>query len=204
MTNDPAGSDSLDELDEFEKRLAGEAGGSVQISTKAHVLTVEDEKRYVGKSVIIDRTDKRARSLRYSITLEALLIGHETGLTNVNWSPLDSTSLPRLLSSSYDNSLIIWTPSFSSSTSKDGIWVPAHRFGSIGGRSLGFYGAIWGQDGKSVLASGWSGGWEKWKSEAKNDRWEPKPGVNGHFGAVSSVSWSSEGDCLLSVRSALP
>jgi elongator complex protein 2 len=27
-------------LDEFEKKMAGEAGGNVQISTKAHVLHV--------------------------------------------------------------------------------------------------------------------------------------------------------------------
>lgn len=34
----------LDMLDEFERKLAGEAGGSgsVQISTKAHLLSVED------------------------------------------------------------------------------------------------------------------------------------------------------------------
>lgn len=34
--------DGLDMLDEFERKLAGEAGGNVQISTKAHVLTVQD------------------------------------------------------------------------------------------------------------------------------------------------------------------
>jgi elongator complex protein 2 len=28
-------------LDEFERKLAGEAGGSVQISTKAHVLSID-------------------------------------------------------------------------------------------------------------------------------------------------------------------
>lgn len=33
----------LDLLDEFERKLAGEAGGSVQISTKAHVLSVEED-----------------------------------------------------------------------------------------------------------------------------------------------------------------
>jgi elongator complex protein 2 len=32
----------LDLLDEFERKLAGEAGGSVQISTKAHMLSVEE------------------------------------------------------------------------------------------------------------------------------------------------------------------
>jgi elongator complex protein 2 len=37
--------DGLDMLDEFERKLAGEAGGSVQISTKAHVLSVESDGR---------------------------------------------------------------------------------------------------------------------------------------------------------------
>ena len=36
------GDDPLSMLDEFERKLAGEAGGSTQISTKAHVLAVED------------------------------------------------------------------------------------------------------------------------------------------------------------------
>jgi elongator complex protein 2 len=35
------GDGGLDMLDEFERKLAGEAGGSVQISTKAHVLSVD-------------------------------------------------------------------------------------------------------------------------------------------------------------------
>lgn len=37
----------LDMLDEFERKLAGEAGGSVQISTKAHVLVVDSDDGYV-------------------------------------------------------------------------------------------------------------------------------------------------------------
>jgi elongator complex protein 2 len=37
--------DPLAMLDEFERKLAGEAGGSTQISTKAHVLSVEDDGR---------------------------------------------------------------------------------------------------------------------------------------------------------------
>ncbi|WVF71999.1 hypothetical protein IAT40_006810 [Kwoniella sp. CBS 6097] len=179
----------LDMLDEFEKRLAGEAGGNVQISTKAHVLAVLDGDQ----------------SLRYNITLEALLVGHESGLTNVHWSPASPTSTssspPVLLSSASDNSLIIWTPS-SASTSTDGIWVPEHRFGAIGGRGLSFYGAIWGKDGKSVLASGWNGGWEQWvQSEDGSGGWEVKAGLNGHHGEVQSVAWDPRGEYLLSVSS---
>ena len=32
----------LDLLDEFERKIAGEAGGNVQISTKAHILQVTE------------------------------------------------------------------------------------------------------------------------------------------------------------------
>ena len=35
----------LDLLDEFERKLAGEGGGSTQISTKAHVLAVDTGER---------------------------------------------------------------------------------------------------------------------------------------------------------------
>lgn len=34
--------DSVDLLDDLERKLAGESSGSVQISTKAHVLAVQD------------------------------------------------------------------------------------------------------------------------------------------------------------------
>jgi elongator complex protein 2 len=47
---------ALDMLDEFERKLAGEAGygGSVQISTKAHVLAVDDGSTYVPFSPFFD------------------------------------------------------------------------------------------------------------------------------------------------------
>ncbi|OCF55861.1 elongator complex protein 2 [Kwoniella mangroviensis CBS 10435] len=173
--------EGLDLLDEFERRLNGE--GSGQISTKAHILAVQDGDR----------------SLRYNITLEALLVGHESGLTNVHWSPPSSHSSPLLLSTASDNSLIIWVPS------TDGIWVPEHRFGAIGGRGLSFYGAIWGKDGKSVLASGWNGGWERWVktalSEDEEGGWEVKSGINGHHGDVQSLSWDPREEYLISVGS---
>jgi len=36
------GESGLDMLDEFERKIAGEAGGNVQISTKAHILQVSE------------------------------------------------------------------------------------------------------------------------------------------------------------------
>jgi elongator complex protein 2 len=179
--NEPVsqGDGGLDMLDEFERKLAGEAGGSVQISTKAHVLSIEGED---GPS-------------RYNITLEALLMGHEAGVTNITWSP--STTDPLLLSTSSDNSIILWAPS-SSSTAKDGIWVPEQRFGATGGRGLGFHGPMWSTDGKSVMATGWNGGLERW-TEVEIGVWEPRGGLSGHFGSVESCVWAPNGDYILSV-----
>lgn len=180
-----AGADSLDMLDEFEQRLASESG-AVQISTKAHVLALPEG--------------------RWSITLEALLVGHEAGLTDVNWSPRACTSFPtpRLLSTARDNSLVIWQPSDPSGLSTtDGIWVPTHRFGTIGGRGLAFFGAQWGNDGDSVIATGWNGGVERWTRAgvAGQEVWEPSAGLSGHYGDVQSISWDSHGDYLVSVSS---
>ncbi|ODN98383.1 elongator complex protein 2 [Cryptococcus wingfieldii CBS 7118] len=178
--------EGLEMLDEFEKRLAGEGGGNTQISTKAHILGVQD-----GDDAI-----------KFNITLEALLVGHESGLTNVHWStaPTTLSTTPLLLSTAADNSLIVWQPS-SASISTDGIWVPTNRFGAIGGRGLAFYGAIWGQDGKSVLAGGWNGGWEKWVLGEDGSSWEVKRGLTGHHGDVQSIAWDPRGEYLLSVSS---
>jgi elongator complex protein 2 len=152
------------------------------------------------------------RALRFNVTLEALLIGHEGGVTNVNWAPIptmtpssSSRPSPHLLSTASDNSLILWKPSDSSvSHSADGIWIPAHRFGALGGRGLAFYGAIWGQSGESVMATGWNGGLERWNRVTEEqggdeDSWEPVSGLNGHFGDVTSCTWDPRGDYLLSV-----
>ncbi|KAL7421394.1 Elongator subunit elp2 [Cryptotrichosporon argae] len=188
----PKGS-GLDILDDLE-RLA--ADGSTQISTKAHVLSVDRQ--------------------RYHISLDALLIGHEGGLTNVHWSPVSSSpspssscsssaSSPALLSASSDNSLIIWTPTAtvipSASAGRDGIWVPAHRFGTFGGRGLGFFGAVWGPGAHSVVATGWAGGIERWDRADADGAWESRRGLTGHHGEVQAVAWDPNGDYLLSVSS---
>ncbi|EIW70033.1 hypothetical protein TREMEDRAFT_68443 [Tremella mesenterica DSM 1558] len=176
---------SLEMLDDFERRLAGE-GGSTQISTKAHVLSLEEGK--------------------WDITLEALLVGHEGGVTDLNWSPipssLDSSESPlrppRLLSTASDNSMIIWQPS----EGDDGIWIPAHRFGALGGKGLAVFGAVWGKDGNGVMSAGWNGGVERWKKiSSEPETWQPDVGLTGHFGDVKSVAWDVDGDYLLSVGS---
>lgn len=177
----PAASDTsgLDLLDEFEQRIGGDEG--VQLSTKAHVLSVDDQ----------------GTPRRYNVTLEALLLGHDSGLTNVHWSPEEH---PLLLSSAADNSLIIWSPSEAEAAaagrSRDGIWVPEHRFGSLGGRGLAFFAAVWGAQAESVIATGWTGGVERWVRAGTG--WDAAPGLTGHFGPVHSVAWDPHGDYILS------
>ncbi|GMK54156.1 hypothetical protein CspeluHIS016_0107420 [Cutaneotrichosporon spelunceum] len=149
--------------------------GNAQISTKAHVLAVDGE--------------------RFNITLEALLVGHESGLTNVNWSHAES---PRLLSSASDNSMVIWSPT-DGEHGRDGIWVPEHRFGAFGGRGLSFFGAMWAPNDEAVIATGWTGGVERWVRNG--DGWETSPGISGHYRAVRSVAWDPAGDYLLSTGS---
>ena len=135
-------------------------------------------------------------SRRYNVTLEALLVGHESGLTNVHWSPIKDGQQPHLLSTATDNSMILWTPS-AGSHSVDGIWIPAHRFGAVGGRGLAFFGALWGPGGKSVFASGWTGGWEQWVQN-EQDEWQPTTGIMGHWGSTPSIEWSPDGEYLIS------
>ncbi|KAL5487931.1 ELP2_1 [Sanghuangporus weigelae] len=86
-----------DLLDSFEASLGdfgeGEEGGR-QISMKRHVFATKS---------------KDGSSLHYSITFDALLIGHEAGITSLSWRP-SYLSGPMLLSTSTDSSIILWAP----------------------------------------------------------------------------------------------
>jgi hypothetical protein len=62
---------------------------------------------------------------------------------------------------------------------------------------------MWSPDAKSVMATGWSGGLERW-TEVSKGMWESRSGLSGHFGSVESCSWAGNGDYLLSVGSVHP
>lgn len=106
--------------------------------------------------------------------------------------------------------MILWMPetsaidpSSSSAPTSASIWTSAHRFGEFSSATnLGFFGALWGKDGRSVLASGWGGSWHVWRKEGNDGvasaEWEPIVATAGHFGAVKSVQWEPEGEYLLS------
>ncbi|BGO91728.1 hypothetical protein NBRC10512_006823 [Rhodotorula toruloides] len=190
--------DGLDALDELEEALA--AAGDEELRVKAHDFSV-------------------AGDGEYSCTSEAVLLGHDAWVTGLNWAPRLSHSTPaplQLLSASADRSMILWEPLASgsvlpvnpslgshatTSTASATVWTSLRRFGEFtSSTNLGFFGALWGYDGKTVLANGWGGSWHVWKLEGAEgmEDWVPQVAVSGHLGTVKQVVWEGEGEYLLS------
>ncbi|KAJ3556851.1 hypothetical protein NP233_g11887 [Leucocoprinus birnbaumii] len=183
-------------LDAFEASLGevaeGEEGGR-QISLKRHIL-------------IAKASDGSSR--QFSVTFDALLIGHEFGITSLSWRP-DSVpnSVPTILSSSTDSSLILWSPSTVLGATQDSstsIWINRQRFGDVGGQRLGgFVGSLWTRGGQEALTWGWAGGWRRWAcknmGEADSEEvWQELGAISGHRGPVKGLSWSPNGEYLIS------
>jgi elongator complex protein 2 len=147
-------------------------------------------------------------SQQFTITFDALLVGHEAGITSLSWRPSTGDySEPTLLSTSTDSSLILWSPStiFSSSQEQTStLWINSHRFGDVGGQRLGgFVLGLWSRDGKEALGCGWNGGWRRWRrlpneEETSTEEWREVGAISGHSGPVKGLSWSPNGEYLIS------
>lgn len=136
----------------------------------------------------------------YSITFEALLVGHEDWIYTSTWNPHQDSL--QLLTASADNSLMVWEPDPTS-----GIWVSTTRLGEISGQkgattatgsAGGFWIGVWSPDGQAVTCLGRTGSWRLWENDAKVQYWKQKPGVSGHVGPVAGLTWSKNGEYLLS------
>ncbi|PKS10827.1 hypothetical protein jhhlp_002584 [Lomentospora prolificans] len=153
-------------------------------SNKAHRLKVKDKD--------------------FSITFEALLLGHEDWIYSVQWH-LGSDGVSKLLSTSADNSLAIWEPD-----PVTGIWASTTRLGEISrdkgattatGSIGGFWIGLWRADGKSMVCLGRTGSWRRWDFCKAEERWLPAIAVTGHTKAITGISWSRNGAYLLSTSS---
>ncbi|KAI0024430.1 RNA polymerase II Elongator subunit [Xylariomycetidae sp. FL0641] len=142
---------------------------------------------------------------RFSITFEALLLGHDDWIYSAKWFPSPSAEKLQLLSTSADNTLAIWEADPSS-----GIWITAVRLGEISrekgattatGSTGGFWTGLWSPDGSSVTSLGRTGSWRLWNYSKEQDRWLPAIGISGHTRAVTGITWSKNGDYLLSTSS---
>lgn len=136
----------------------------------------------------------------FSVTFEALLLGHEDWIYSARWKP--GRGKPQLLSTSADNSLAIWEADPST-----GIWVSAARLGEISrekgattatGSTGGFWTGLWSPDARFVTCLGRTGSWRLWQYQADEDAWKPCVSITGHTKSVTGISWSRNGDYLLS------
>ncbi|GAA5979745.1 hypothetical protein JCM5350_002033 [Sporobolomyces pararoseus] len=190
----------LSALDELEKALAEK-----DPSSKAAVGGKEGELRVKAHDFSIEGDGE------FSCSSEAVLLGHDAWVTGLNWAPLSTSSTPstsssanpglRLLSASADRSMILWTPLQTNdltTSATSTLWTSQHRFGEFSSvTNLGFFGALWGRETETVLASGWGGSWHVWDSRSEGE-WEPRVATTGHLGKVCQVVWEPEGEYLLS------
>ncbi|KIW47111.1 uncharacterized protein PV06_02711 [Exophiala oligosperma] len=144
-----------------------------------------------------------AADSKYSITFEALLLGHEDWVYSAAWSPNESNQ--RLLTASADGSLSIWE-----SDPGSGIWVSVSRLGEISGQkgattatgsSGGFWTGLWSPDGLMVTSLGRTGSWRLWQYNTDSQFWTQKHGISGHISSVNGLCWSPDGGYLLSTSS---
>jgi elongator complex protein 2 len=140
----------------------------------------------------------------FSVTFEALLLGHEDWIYSARWQRQDDGKL-QLLSTSADNSLAIWEADTSS-----GIWVSMARLGEISrekgattatGSTGGFWTGLWSPDGISVACLGRTGSWRRWEYVPTEDFWQPCVAISGHTRAVTGITWAKNGEYLLSTSS---
>lgn len=134
----------------------------------------------------------------YTVSFDALLLGHEDWVTSLTWVPSQASGFEseaaRLVSTSMDNSLIVWEKD-----AERGSWSPALRVGDMGGNGL-LASAVWTIGSRlDLLALNFSGQLERWTQQQQSTIFLPGLSLSGHCGAVTDVSWSPRGDYLLSV-----
>lgn len=157
----------------------------------------------LGKSLSNKAHRIESSTSKYSITFEALLLGHEDWIYTSSWRHREGKL--QLLSTSEDNSLSIWE-----ADSTSGVWVGIARLGEISaqkgstsatGSAGGFWIGLWSPDGNAVVSLGRTGSWRKWVYSASEDIWTQQVAITGHVREVKSLCWSRDGDYLLSTGS---
>lgn len=133
-----------------------------------------------------------------AINFDAIIMGHDDWISSLIWHPTKT----QLLSSSADTSIMIWEPDTVS-----GIWISTARLGEISikgastatGASGGFWGATWifDNDFEFIFTNGKTGSLRLWKSPIDQGQWEQLLTVTGCLKPITDLSWSENGEYLL-------
>ncbi|XP_049859581.1 elongator complex protein 2 isoform X1 [Schistocerca gregaria] len=132
--------------------------------------------------------------------VESVLPGHEGWVYSVRWHPVINSESKnhqplRMLSSSLDKTMVLWA-----FDAQSGLWTEEVRVGELGGNSLGFYGGMFGPEGRSIMGHGYQGAFHIWhQSEEGRNEWLPRTAAGGHFGPVVDLQWEPRGQFLLTV-----
>ncbi|TMW56195.1 hypothetical protein Poli38472_008843 [Pythium oligandrum] len=136
----------------------------------------------------------------YTISFDSLLIGHEDWVTSLVWTllPEAETSVSALVSSSMDNTIIVWKKD--ANVGKSGAWVPSLRVGEHGGNGILSPAVLTTSDYRlDLLALNFSGQLERWQQQPPPSKiFLPTASLAGHTSPVTDISWSPSGDYLLS------
>ena len=157
----------------------------------------------LGRSLSNKAHRLETNACKYSLTFEALLLGHEDWIYSACWRPQGEKL--RLMTASADNSLAMWEPDPSS-----GVWICSTRLGEINaqkgattatGSTGGFWTSLWSPQGNAVVSLGRTGSWRLWKFGEKECEWKPDVSISGHIKGVQDLAWSRDGSYLLSTSS---
>ncbi|CAD7699915.1 unnamed protein product [Ostreobium quekettii] len=101
-----------------------------------------------------------------------------------------------LLSASMDRTMMVWEYDGSC-----GLWMNKESVGDAGSTALGYYGGVFGPDGLSIMAHGFTGALHLWRREdgRQDGGWVPHHAMTGHYGEVLDLSWALDGSCLITV-----
>ena len=170
-----------------------ESSGDIALDYDESNNSSEDE----DEANIDDLEEGEARLIMYhsnsyaydvtSVSLEALLLGHEEAVTSLSWRKDDDASMgktsskPCLLSSSMDRSILLWMEQdYDRDNVTCRVWTPISRVGSAGGilggsigaSLMGFVDAQFSPGGK-IVGQGYGGSlhfWSRVHEEKEEDK----------------------------------
>ena len=160
---------------------------------------------HVKKNTLKNVRSCSGELLHYTVSIESILEGHDDWVYGLSWVPKtkgengDILQEEKLLTSSMDKTMMIWSPD-----EESGVWLNDVSVGEFGGTNMGLFGGVFGPAGEYVLGHGYQGALHMWKrdkvaaGDERNARWEACSAVSGHFLNVCDISWDPTFTYLLS------